>query len=119
MGEEIMNRKCTGLLVLLIFATAFFFSCSKKQEQQKPATAEMPLASKKEADESHPMNASPESTKTFISPERQQTIGSRSAPAERKEISREIRAVGRAAYDETRLTHVHTRVNGWVQETFV
>src|SRR5439155_27325636 len=97
MGEEIMNTKWIGLPVLLIFATAFFFSCSKKQEQQKPATAEMPMGSKKEAAASHPMNASPESTKTFISPERQQTIGIRSVPAERKEISREIRAVGRVS----------------------
>src|SRR5207249_4789750 len=37
----------------------------------------------------------------------------------RKEISREIRAVGRVSYDETRVTHVHTKVNGWVQDTFV
>lgn len=55
----------------------------------------------------------------FISPERQQMLGVRSVPAEYKTISREVRTVGKIAYDETRITHIHTRFNGWIEHVFV
>jgi multidrug efflux pump subunit AcrA (membrane-fusion protein) len=55
----------------------------------------------------------------YIPPERQQALGVRSVPAERKQISREIRTVGKISYDETRIAHIHTKFNGWVEEVFV
>jgi len=54
-----------------------------------------------------------------IAPERQQQIGLRFAEAALAPATVEIRAVGRVAYDETQLTHVHTKVNGWIEEVFV
>ncbi len=58
-------------------------------------------------------------SRVFISPERRQTIGVRSVPVERRKIAREIRTVGTISYDETNVTHVHTKVSGWVQDVFV
>ncbi|MCI0415029.1 efflux RND transporter periplasmic adaptor subunit [bacterium] len=55
----------------------------------------------------------------FIPPQRQQVLGVRSVPAETKSLSREIRTVGKIAYDETRITHIHTKFNGWVENVFV
>ena len=55
----------------------------------------------------------------FISPERRQTLGVRSVPAVLKPLKREIRTVGKIAYDETRITHIHTKVNGWIEQVFV
>ena len=60
-----------------------------------------------------------ESGTVFIPPERRQTLGVRSASAEVKLLSREIRTVGKIAYDETRITHIHTKFNGWVEKVFV
>lgn len=54
----------------------------------------------------------------FISPERQQLLGVRSAPAEFKTLSRQIRTVGKIAYDETRITHLHTKFNGWIEHVY-
>jgi len=48
-----------------------------------------------------------------------QTIGVRTTPVERRDLSRSVRAVGRVAYDERRVAHVHTKVQGWVEELFV
>jgi RND family efflux transporter MFP subunit len=31
----------------------------------------------------------------------------------------EVRAVGKVAFDESLITHVHTKVNGWIEEVFV
>ena len=55
----------------------------------------------------------------YIAPERQQLIGVKFATAEMKSLAKEIRTVGRVAYDETKITHIHTRVSGFIEEVFV
>ncbi len=42
-------------------------------------------------------------------------LGVRTAPAERGLLPRRVETVGYVAYDEDTLTHVHTRVDGWVE----
>lgn len=54
-----------------------------------------------------------------IAPERQQMIGVRFAVAEPGGSSRSIRTVGRVAADETRVGHVHTRFEGWIDKVMV
>jgi membrane fusion protein, copper/silver efflux system len=49
-----------------------------------------------------------------LTAERRQEIGVRTAPAERKPIHKTLRAVGRVAYDETRLAEVSTKIGGWI-----
>ena len=53
-----------------------------------------------------------------ITPEKQQLIGVRYGTVEMAGGTRTIRAVGKVAYDETRISHVHTRVEGWVERVF-
>jgi multidrug efflux pump subunit AcrA (membrane-fusion protein) len=48
-----------------------------------------------------------------------QNIGVRTIPVERRDLVRKVRAVGRVAYDERRITHVHTKVRGWVEKLFI
>jgi RND family efflux transporter MFP subunit len=54
-----------------------------------------------------------------IAPERQQQIGVKFATAAMTPAVVEIRAVGKIAYDETRIAHVHTKVSGWIEDVFV
>ena len=54
----------------------------------------------------------------FVPPERQQLIGMRSVPAEMGVLTKNIRIVGKVSYDETRQTHIHTKVSGYVEEVF-
>jgi Cu(I)/Ag(I) efflux system membrane fusion protein len=44
-----------------------------------------------------------------------QSLGVRTAKVVRGSLPREVRAVGRVAYDETRLAHVHPRAAGWIE----
>jgi len=46
-------------------------------------------------------------------------LGVRTAEAERRDLSRTLRTVGRVTYDERNLSHIHTRVKGWVAELHV
>ncbi len=48
-----------------------------------------------------------------------QTIGVRTAPVETRDLSRRVRAVGRVTWDERRVAHVHTKVQGWIEKLHV
>ena len=54
-----------------------------------------------------------------VTPERQQTIGLRFALAEMTPGERLVRTVGTVVYDETRVAHVHPRVEGWAEQVLV
>ena len=54
-----------------------------------------------------------------INSEKQQLIGVKYGQAERSGGSRSIRAEGKVAFDETRIQHVHTKVEGWIDQVFV
>jgi membrane fusion protein, copper/silver efflux system len=54
-----------------------------------------------------------------ISPERQQMIGVKFTAVELSGQARSIRSVGKVTFDETRVAHVHTRIDGWIEKVFV
>jgi len=54
-----------------------------------------------------------------IDPATVQNIGVRTRPVERGDLHRRIRAVGRVGVDERRVSHVHTKVQGWVEKLYV
>ena len=54
-----------------------------------------------------------------IDPRRQQLIGVRTAPVERRALTKPIRTVGSVRYDETRLADVNVKVAGWIEELYV
>jgi len=54
----------------------------------------------------------------FVAPEKQQLIGMRSVPAEVGTLTKDIRIVGKVSYDETHLTHIHSKVSGYIEDVF-
>lgn len=61
----------------------------------------------------------PEPGVVRIDPVVMQNMGVRTAPVERRDLARKIRAVGRVDYDERRVSMVHTKVQGWVERLHV
>ncbi len=55
----------------------------------------------------------------MISPEKQQLMGVRIATVERRPMVRTVRTVGAITYDETRVTHVHSKIEGWIDKLYV
>ncbi len=53
-----------------------------------------------------------------INAERQQLIGVRYGTAEYASGTETIRAVGKIAIDETRVSHVHSRTEGWIEKVY-
>jgi len=54
-----------------------------------------------------------------VSPEKQQLIGVSYGTVEYAGGSYTFRAVGKVAYDETRIWRVHARIDGWIDKVFV
>jgi len=55
----------------------------------------------------------------MVSPQKQQLIGVRTEPATIRDLTHTIRTVGQVEVDERRLIHMHTKLEGWVQELYV
>ncbi|MCL4524173.1 MAG: efflux RND transporter periplasmic adaptor subunit [Acidobacteria bacterium] len=53
-----------------------------------------------------------------ISSEKQQLIGVRTGKVERQRIQRVLRVVGRIGIDETRVSHIHTKVSGYIEQVY-
>jgi len=49
----------------------------------------------------------------------QQNIGVRTVRAEVASLSHTVRAVGRITYDERRITQLHPKIDGWIEELYV
>jgi len=54
-----------------------------------------------------------------VSPGKQQLIGVQYGVVESSAGVHTFRAVGKVAFDETRIARVHTRIDGWVEKVFV
>jgi Cu(I)/Ag(I) efflux system membrane fusion protein len=54
-----------------------------------------------------------------IAPEKQQLIGVRTATVERQSLVRTVRTTGQLTSDETKLAHVHVKVNGYIDKGYV
>ena len=51
-----------------------------------------------------------------IDPTMVNNLGVRTAPVERGPLSRRVETVGYVGYDEDTLQHIHTRVDGWIEQ---
>jgi Cu(I)/Ag(I) efflux system membrane fusion protein len=54
-----------------------------------------------------------------ITSQRQQLIGVRTARVERTSLRRTIRTTGHLVADETKIAHIHVKVNGWIEKVYV
>jgi Cu(I)/Ag(I) efflux system membrane fusion protein len=55
----------------------------------------------------------------MLSAEKQQQIGVRTAEASEVDLATDIRAAGKIDFDESRVSHVHTKIEGWIQDLYV
>ena len=63
-------------------------------------------------------NAIPQ-TAVRISPEKQQLIGVQYGIVENQPLSKSLRAVGRAAFDETKMVRINPKIEGWIEDVYV
>ncbi len=69
------------------------------------------------AEPSAAMGQMPEGT-VQLSAEKQQLLGVALGRVEMRPVNRNIRAVAKIAFDESRIVHAHTKVEGWIEQVF-
>ena len=88
---------------------------ANKGQTNSPPMPGMPTGAPTEG---NPPSGAPNENAIYIAPQKQQLIGMRSVPAVVQPLVKEIRTVGKVAYDETKVTHIHTKVSGYIEEVF-
>ena len=88
-------------------------------QSPKPGTATdgMPLVPRYADEEEATANMPVGSVK--LSQGKQQLIGVQTATVQRESLFRTVRAVAQLTADETKLAHVHLKVNGWIEQVYV
>lgn len=86
--------------------------------QNKPKPVPSPSSVNLTPTASETTNQVPE-TAFKISPEKQQLIGVQYGTVENQSLSKSLRAVGRAAFDETKIVRINPKIEGWIEDVFV
>ena len=55
----------------------------------------------------------------MLSAEKQQLIGVRTTEVKRESLIRDVRTTGQIIADETKIAHVHVKINGFIEQVFV
>lgn len=139
MGLVNRRRLWIGATVLLVFvlaATAYAlrgrlahaplvgrFLSAEEATDPKTSPDEKDSAGSQASAEGQPApgaeDASMARAEIRIDPRRQQLIGVRTVPVERRALTATVRTVGLVRYDETRLADVNLKVEGWIRELYV
>ena len=125
-GTRRSSWTSTVLLVLISVAigAAGMWAIGKRSmvtpaAQETPATQNPHAAHQAPADAQATPGSDADTRRVYISPDRQQLIGVRTAVVTHEALDTTIRTVGVIAYDETRVAEVHTKIAGWADQVLV
>lgn len=111
--------KIFGVVILCGALVAAGYFWGQNQAHQQMGAMQTPAGSSEMANMAGMpgMNMAPGSA--MVSPQMQQLTGIRSATVEARTLNKTIRTVGTVTYDESRVKHVHSKVDGWVDRLYV
>ena len=100
--------------VAVVALAALFFMRRGQEGQAVPAAAGVDLSAQQTTQDESGRPA----TAFRISPEKQQLIGVQYGTVEYEDTSKSLRAVGKVAYDETKIVRISPKIEGWVEQVF-
>jgi len=110
--------KRLGFVVLFLFVLAGSFLAGSWYSRQETARTKPSAAASQVGEGSEDDSSSGIPGAVRITPEKQQLIGVKVGPVERKPVSRTLRVLGRVAADETRIYRILAVADGWIVNTF-
>ena len=113
-------RKISLIALLALAVAAFaYFALLRRQPMQATTTGQKSVEPPPAATPSTATSPAPaQDNAIFVPPEKQQLIGMRSVAAEMGTLTKELRIAGKVSVDETRVTHIHSKVSGYIEEVF-
>jgi RND family efflux transporter MFP subunit len=110
-------QRLVGVAVVLLIAASTVYLV-RSRRVQIPATPPPPTADRGSPTPTAAA-ATPARGEVTIDPRRQQLIGVRTVPVERRSVAAPLRTTGVIRYDETRQADVNVKVEGWIRELYV
>ena len=115
--KPVSARKKWPILLALVFVVAigiaaFVYLRNQPKPVPTPKSVDLPLQT------STTTNEVPD-TAFRISPEKQQLIGVQYSTVEYQTISKSLRAVGKVAFDETKMSRINPKIEGWIEKVYV
>ena len=101
-----------ALVLVAIGITTFIYLQNRPKPVPTPASVDLPTYTTSAAGEM-PQSA------FRITPEKQQLIGVQYGTVDYQTISKSLRAVGKVVYDETKITRVNPKIEGWIETVYV
>lgn len=101
-----------GLILVAASISIFFYLQDRPKPVPTPTSVDLPTQTSTTTTEM------PE-TAFKISPEKQQLIGVQYGTVEYQTVSKSLRAVGKVAFDETRMSRVNPKIEGWIENVYV
>lgn len=101
-------------LLLMGYANAFAQTHTGHGELPKTPKAPIKLAPQKK----EPIKKDEARVPIEVPQEQQSKIGLKVAKAEKKKVEHTIRTVGTVTADQTKEAHVHTKINGWIEQIY-
>jgi len=116
--DRLRNISLIGLLALAVVAFAYF-TLIRRQPMRATTTGQKAVEPSPAALASTATSPAPaQDNAIFVPPEKQQLIGMHSVAAEMGTLTKELRIAGKVSVDETRVTHIHSKVSGYIEEVF-
>lgn len=101
-----------GLILVAGGISIFFYLQNRPKPVPTPTSVDLPTQTSTTTTEM------PE-TAFAISPEKQQLIGVQYGTVEYQTISKSLRAVGKVAFDETKMSRINPKFEGWIENVYV
>lgn len=122
-----MNKKALiGIAVVVIsIGLAFYFSNPALLKDRTLTAVKALVSAEHQEPKTQPHQPSPEEQTAEeaptieITPEQQRLIGVKTVEVLVKPLQKIIRTVGRIEYDESRLTTVNTKFEGWIEKLYI
>jgi membrane fusion protein, copper/silver efflux system len=100
------------LFVIAVGVTFYLYVQNKPKPVPAPSSVSVTPTNERTT------NQMPE-TAFKITPEKQQLIGVQYGTVENQSLSKSLRAVGRAAFDETKIVRINPKIEGWIENVYV
>ena len=101
----------TLLVLVVIGIMAFIYLRNRPRPVPTPTSVDLPTYTSTAGEMPQ--------TAFRITPEKQQLIGVQYGTVEYQTISKSLRAVGKVAYDETKVTRINPKIDGWIETVYV
>lgn len=117
--RDFVRYLTVAVIAVAVGATAMFFGLRWRAERAAAGPASSGHADHTASAPAPDLPPDADGPGVYISPARQQLIGVRTAAVSRRDVAGAIQATGSLAYDQTRLSQVHTKIAGWIDQVFV